>query len=488
MPYQNMYKRIKNQNGEVFAQLIRHHDEGIFDIPDIDRVLKYAGKNGGLALVRYLASLKEVKVEEHSVYRDPFDLLKQAGYNAFYADTLEKQNSTKHLYAKGEELCTFKDDDRFKDYHIIHCVKENADRIKRKKFSTPQREDEYGTSVISIQILKYGGFISIKNRYNHTVDNCDNTFDSNPDNIIKGLYCALRHKYGVDFSSLQTPLPLNYIIINKQIIKFNKEINNTYLGDTFYCKNGDIIEIDKNKEIIIENFIFNVQNKTVKNPANDVNGFYPAFIEETQNKKVQIIKKENGNKAILADGIEIIEINGAKLVKVYFPNVMELGNNFCFNSSVQEVILPNVVKTGNNCCHSTYSLNKVDIPKLKDTEYGFCSYSMVKELNLPSVEIVGRRFCYNASIELINLPNARIIGDLFCADSHIKKIILPKATNIGDCFTGDTPYLQTVYAPMIKNKNQRKLIDSLTPNKNNHIKQNIFNRLIDCIKNRTYSD
>ncbi len=107
------------------------------------------------------------------------------------------------------------------------------------------REDEYGTSVLQIQILKSGGFISIKNRYNHTVENPDNTFNSNPDNIISGLSEAIKHHYHVDFSSQKVYLPEHYVFMDKKIIKCNYEINNVYFGENCYAQNGNFTNLIK---------------------------------------------------------------------------------------------------------------------------------------------------------------------------------------------------------------------------------------------------
>ena len=35
---------IKKQNGEHFAKAIRAYDNGIFDVPDLDKIVKYAGR------------------------------------------------------------------------------------------------------------------------------------------------------------------------------------------------------------------------------------------------------------------------------------------------------------------------------------------------------------------------------------------------------------------------------------------------------------
>ena len=86
-----MFDIIKKQNGERFAKAIRSFDGGIFDIPNIDEILKYADKNPK-PILKYLSSLKGILIQDDGVKRDPFTLLYKAGYSAEYADTLEKQN------------------------------------------------------------------------------------------------------------------------------------------------------------------------------------------------------------------------------------------------------------------------------------------------------------------------------------------------------------------------------------------------------------
>lgn len=172
-----VYQKLKRQNGEGFARTLRDYHNGLLEIPDIDVIVRHAGHDAQ-PLLPYLMSLLAVNDNASApVPEDPFVLLDRAGYSAFYADTLEKQNSIKHYFAQGELLCTFNDAARYKKYHIVHAVKKDVDAIKRQDFQGKEaRQDDYGTSVISIQMLKTGGFISIKNRYNHSVSGCDNTF------------------------------------------------------------------------------------------------------------------------------------------------------------------------------------------------------------------------------------------------------------------------------------------------------------------------
>lgn len=274
--------KIKRRNGEGFLKAIRNYDNGILDIPDIDNILYYAGEGREDAekLLTYLTSLKNIKIEKCDKPHNPFELLREAGYNAFLADTEELKNSIKSYYASGEAICTFNDVYRHINYYIIHAVHDRAATLNRSDFKNPRREDDYGTSVISIQIAKRGGFISIKNRYNHSVTNCDNTFGSNPDNIIDGLSAALKAHFKVDFSSTKTPLPDNYTICGKQICKYDMECDGIFIGYDFYVKNGEIIEVKAGDgKYILEFYTYDDKTKTMgKIPSdNHPGGFHNDF-------------------------------------------------------------------------------------------------------------------------------------------------------------------------------------------------------------------
>lgn len=260
----NEAKKIKRRNGEQFLKTIANYDNGILDVPGIVDIVRYAGntKEDAEGILGHLVALKNVKIEEKENPQDPFDLLKKAGYHAFIADTAEKKNSIEHLYYGDEGICTFNDSSRHKNYYIVHCVHENAEKLNRKDFNTPRREDDYGTSVISIQISKKGGFISIKNRYNHKVKNCDNTFGSNPDNIIDGLSCALKNYFDVDFSSIEVPLPDGFIMLGKQILKIEQECDGINFGYDFYLKDGVLTEVKAGEgQYLVEIYLYDDRKK-----------------------------------------------------------------------------------------------------------------------------------------------------------------------------------------------------------------------------------
>ena len=283
-----MYNKIKQLKGEKFAKTIRGYHNGIFEIPNILEIVRYSGDDAE-PLLSYLVNLITEKTAEKST--ESFDiLLNKAGYEFVVADTAEKQNSIKKYFALNEKLCTF-GTDRYKNYYIVNVWRKNINEIKRENFTMPKRDDEYGTSCMSIQMAKKGGFISIKNRYNHTVNNCDNTLNSNPDNIILGLSDALQKHFKIKFTTQSVAINGNYHLVNKCIYNYNYEINGIYVGENFYIKNGEVIEINQNEEIILDYFLLNLKTKKIACIV-DINDCFAETIEnEIKNKTIRISKK-----------------------------------------------------------------------------------------------------------------------------------------------------------------------------------------------------
>ena len=319
----SMYDIIKRQNGEAFAQGIRRFDNGLFEVPNLDKIVRYAGRNP-VPILGFLESFKNIEIDETVEYKDPFLLLKSVGYDAFVADTLDKQNSIASYFDQGEELCTFDDWSRFKNYHIIHCVKKGADKLKRSDFKEPRREDEYGTSVISIQILKTGGYISIKNRYNHSVESPDNTFSSNPDNIVKGLSFALKKYFNVDFVATKASIPNGYTYQNEQIYRYYYEKNNAYYGEDFCLYNGICYPINKDYQIFIGPYLLDMKEKKIVTdfPTKDFFGSLDMdsislLNNELKGKKIHIQLKGD-KKHIFVEDEEFAVIHNKQVISLSF--------------------------------------------------------------------------------------------------------------------------------------------------------------------------
>ena len=453
MAEKSIFEQIKQQNGEHFAKAIR----GYFNIPGIVDVVKYAGRNAE-PIIPFLGSLKKIRIEETGVYQDPLTLLNIAGYDAYYVTNLGEQNRIKRYYASatdlmmlgvrspgryGEELCTFRDPNRFRNYHIIHAVKKNVDQIKRKDFiGKEERDDAYGSSVISIQILKAGGFISIKNRYNHTVPDADNTFGSNPDKIIPGLASALRHHFQTDFSPQAVQLPEGYTFINGQLIQYNDERDNIYFGSDFYVKDGRVHHL-KSHEIMLDSYIFDLRTKKLIYPGSEEedSAFKKAFLHEIKGHKVILKKDKDGQHLFIRRGdakdpnkeVEILTVKDGCITALNLPTTKKIGNYFLFQTKIKSLNAPNLVKIGESCFCEAKGLEQINIPVLREIGNDcFREVNSLKSLNAPVLTKLGSKCFYTArSLKTLNTPNLEVTGPFCFSDvCALESLSLHKLTEM----------------------------------------------------------
>lgn len=475
MIQKTIFDKIKKQNGEAFAKAIRSYDNGIFDVPNIVNIVRYAGREAE-PIMNYLVSLKNIQIKEQNTHLSPFELLDKAGYDAYLADTLEGQNAIRKYFDSDEELCTFYDPTRFQKYYIVNAVRKDVDQIKRVDFPNPQREDRYGTSVLSIQILKTGGFISIKNRYNHTVDCPDNTLSSNPDNIIQGLAGALKNYFNVDFSSQKTELSNGFVLVDDQIIRYHMEINNVYIGTDCYVENGEIVPLDKDKEIVMEKFIFNTKTHKLRNLLRIDDGFARAFSKEIENKKVQITKNKDGSHQIFAAGEPIVTILNGEITKLNLPSVTKLGDNFLFKNTklvelnapkvehisdyflndaklLQRLSFPSLQTVGSRFLFSNTILSKFEAPQLRSVQADFLYENQgLTQLELPSLQIIGRDFL-RSNIGLTSFKAPRLMMTEACFlenNQSLSRLELPALFKAGYCFLRSNRILNSLYAPSLQ--------------------------------------
>ena len=122
----------------------------------------------------------------HTTKDEIVNAFASAGYGTVIFDDMESIAECKKYYQSGETICTYSDlQGRMREYHMLVAIKNGIDKIKRAEH--PQRDDEYGTSILNIQIARNGSHMSIKNRYNHTVSQPDSTLNNNLDILHPGL-------------------------------------------------------------------------------------------------------------------------------------------------------------------------------------------------------------------------------------------------------------------------------------------------------------
>ena len=449
----------------------------------------------------FIYSLVDVENNNELVMiKTPEELMSSAGYVLVECYNEGDIQAFRKYYAPGEELCTFKGG-RLNRCRVFFAVKKNVSDIKREDFKNPTRQDEYGTSVISIQFTKDGtNTLSIKNRYNHTVNNPDATFSNNLDNIIPGLTESFeRHKGIIQRYKSQNFEIKGYVRANDgKYYKYNYEINNVY-----YCPDNIIIDhfnvkkYDKSRYLIIDYFIIDLSNKSISLYDKKLSDSFCDVIKDIN--KIEIDNIDSGKKiTILGDNnksLVIITNKDGKIIslkmdeiyvigdyfldwnkslqELYVPNLTEVGDYFlycnkflqkftvqnltkvgdCFlfdNASLQELYLPNLTKVGDGFLTGNISLQELYVPNLTEVGHMFLNYNIsLQELYVPNLTEVGGDFLSeNTSLQKFTAPNLTKTGDGFLgSNTSLQELCVPNLTEVGDWFLYYNTSLQKLYVP-----------------------------------------
>ena len=401
----------------------------------------------------YIYSLIDVENETVETKKTVRELLNEKGYDFYECKTEEDIQSFKKYYNKKEELCTFLGD-RLKRCYVFWAVKQNVAEIKRENFQRPSREDEYGTSVISIQFTREGHTLSIKNRYNHTVNNPDATFQNNLDNIIPGLTNAFEKEYQLKINqNTRTGFHLDaYTKANdKKYYKINYEINNIYYcPNNIIIDNGEVIRFDKSRYILIDYFLIDLKEKKIIKYDKNMNDSF--FNQVTKIEKIEIIKKEKNKQIIIHQQNEKeitieTDING-RIIDLKIPDLEEIGENFLHISTmIKSVDLPNAKKIGDNFCQSGRFIEKVNIPKVQEIGNNFMLGNRVmKEVTIPSTKKIGNNFQKeNTLLEKIDATSIEEIGDNFLEFNFcLKTLNAPNLKKVGKNFLNNNEILEEI--------------------------------------------
>ncbi len=428
-------ERIKDKYGEAMMQYCRKEFPTILEIPDLLFSILYSRFDYNKDLYNDLVSndllddfrefiYSEARFEYSKVETDktPRELLKEAGYTLYECKTEAEIDYFKRYFKKNEELCTFRLD-RLREYYVFFAVKDNVDKIRRKGFPNPQRQDEYGTSVISIQFYRKGtNNVRITNRYNHVVENPDATFSNNLDNIIPGLTDAFEKTYGYKVyrcgeKTLSIP---GYVQTSD--LKFHK-YNYSALGVYFCSKNkivnnsNEVLDYsDRERYLFIDGYILDLEektliayNKSIKSDAftYGIVKFDKAEIFKEGDKKVIIISRKG------AEDINIEIDKFGRIISYINNNTTFVGGNFMkYNTALRYLQMDNVETMGNYGLYSNRELEILKLPKVKIIGSSFMySNNSLQVFNLPSLEQLGAcSFYNNTSVSSIETPNIQELG------------------------------------------------------------------------------
>ncbi len=388
------------------------------------------------------------KIGRLDVYETPEELMQKVGYHLYKCNTKEQIDYFKKYYAAGETICTFRDESRIIRNHIFFAVKDNADKLKRSDFTNPERQDEYGTSVISIQFTKGDTNVtSIKNRYNTTVENCDATFSNNLENIVRGLTSSFEKYYHLQINQNARYFNLdNYKKASDQrYYRYYNKVN-----DVYYCENNIIIDKDTvirdyqvpERYIVMDNYIIDLTKKQINlYNSQEKDG----FIENMGDlAKITVLRnKENNTKSIKFiktnnEEIDVVLNKNNQIIKYKNENLKNAGDNFLrYSKELEEFIAPKLEKIGVNFLEKNRKLKNFSQPLLEEIPNNCLSYNDILEtVNVESVKNIGDYFLNeNRNLTKINLPNVRKIGNGFLEwNKKIETINIPQIENIGSNF------------------------------------------------------
>ena len=497
-------KEIKRRYGENFSHLCRDNfskilsEPGVLfniinntfaptrslyqDIIDNDLIIEF--KN---FIYSEYDKIKQTNLEEvKEIFESPYELLDKAGFELFECKNEEEIQSFKKWYKEDEIICTIYNGGRLTRCYVFFAVKKNAQEIKRENFTNPKREDEYGTSVLSIQFPKQGTCVpDIISRYNHTVRDPNGTYGCDLNKVAPGLeesFKKLLAERGLELNkSNQNEIDLPHYTVGPdgKYYRYNVEENGIY-----YCENnvvidhGEITKYDLEKYLIIDNFIVDLVNKKIYFYDDWGCDSFINYFDNIENIKVVkngdckdiivsqpecedviiTIDKHNSIIGYKNSNLEKIDndfLTHCKNIKnIDIKNVKSIGNDFLrYNQTLEQLDLPEVEEIGNGFLLWNKSLKTLNASKVKIIGSSALNHNQnMEELNLPEVEEIGNHFLqYNNILKTINAKKLRKIGfGVLQLNEAIEFLDLPELEIIGDGFLEVNKSLKTLNASKVK--------------------------------------
>ena len=477
----NELKRIKKKYGEKFMRLCRELFPTVLEQEGrLEEILNrsFAGNSRTLyedivndGLVEELKSYIFRNIDIEGAKKDivegknPYELLDEAGYVLTECLSEREIQEFKKYYKSGEELCTF-NGGRLNRCVVFFAVKKNAEEIKRENFKNPKREDEYGTSVMGIQFNREGlCTVSIKNRYNHTVNNPDATYGNDLDKIALGLTHSFKtlldKEYGLKLntSNKEEFQISNYIVANDgRYYKYNMEVNGIY-----YCPGNVIIENGEPKklenQILMDYFVLDIKDKIIKLYDEDIEDSFIDDLQDIQDAQIIVQKSKERSKIVTIQKSDkdaiIIKLNSDNQIIGYENSgLIRVGDNFLYDNRVLvNLNLPNLVRVGDDFLLANEELKDLNLPELVQIGDRYIFFNReLTSLELPKVRIVGDQFLNeNVTLSNLDLPKVMKVGNEFLINNQILATLsLQSLQQVGDNFLYHNKVLTSLNLPSLQ--------------------------------------
>ena len=462
-------KIIKKKYGENFSKLCRELFPSILENEgELVSIITFLFKESHFLyddLITYdrVKSFQRLVMNKYNKILDsvidtektPYELFKEQGYTLKECHTNEEILSYKKYYAKGEELCTF-NGERLKTNRVFFAVKDNALEIERK--SEPQREDEYGTSVLSLQFTLDTNYLSIKNRYNHTVKNPDATYQNNLENIAEGLTYSFEKHLGIKQSNAQSDFEMaNYVrAADGKYYRYNFELNNIYYcPDNIVIDNFKEVSFPKGKYILFDGLVLDLTKKTFSSYDKCRYDTSEDFIKYIKRITIENNKDSKGIYIICEDNIKIyLELNKFnELISVVLDGVERLNDDVFANSfHIKRFSSKDTKIVGDRVLRDSFELEYIYLPNCEIIGNSFALRAKnVQSIYMPNLQAVGNSFLYyNEKLKTLFLPNLERIGNYFMNENiFLEKCDLPKLNKVGSSFLARNTCLKEFNAPNI---------------------------------------
>lgn len=306
-----MYKnnKLKKKIGEKAYNFLQRNFNDDFVIEHLSNLfgqlsdIKYMQEQDYPKLKTLLNRVSEDTNKKAQINKTAKELLNDAGF--ILIDNIENKSDYiqyKKYFESNEVLCKFDSYDATDRYSkLFFILRKDIDNIKRTE--NPQRQDVYSTSCMSVGISKdKSSVVQITSRYNHSVSGCDNTYNSNLDNIVEGLTQAINQDYGLNIAASAALEFDNFYFINQKYFYYYQEVNGVKYGNNTI--NGVIY--DPNEFLVFDYFLLDIKNKKISTGCGSKDSFCDIINERlSAGWPIQIIKNqqdkdiENENKIII---------------------------------------------------------------------------------------------------------------------------------------------------------------------------------------------
>jgi hypothetical protein len=453
----------KKKGGDLYNYLVRNFDETSLEgklrekfalLSDL-RQIKPEAFTGVKALLNLQ---EEEKTHACPGVRSAKAMLDEAGY--VLVDNIEKKEDYleyEKYFREGEKLCKFSSYDATRRYSkLFFILKKGFEGIQPAE--SPKRQDDYGTSIMSVGISPDRREVrQITSRYNHKVPGCDNTFNSNLDNIVEGLTEAFNRDYSLRLSPRRDIEFENFYISGGKYFHYFREVNARKIGR--HSVDGKVY--DPGTFLVFDTYVLDIKGKKITSIAREDDAF-----EEIVNKELSSGGKIKigGEGEVLIGGFYIRLNEENEIVELRHEGLESVGKSFLYlNNNLRTLSLPNLKKAGWGFLYSNRRLKSLSLPSLEVAGNGFLYNNRdLGYLYLPRLKSTGDNFLYfNNTLESLYLPSLEFAGNNFLYDSNnLRSLSLPSLEVSGHNFLYFSNNLEYLYLPRLKSTGGNFLCNS----------------------------